>query len=88
KAYLVSTKTYLQEFDRSVSVEIIKMGMLQSVYENLQFIIRTELKPENFYCRAVGETHSVFKTFLCIDKKDKDSVFLPTNKMKDVYTYE
>lgn len=77
KAFLINLKSPVAEFDRYTPVNIIKGDNLEEIFENLQFIIKTELKPENFYCKDVGEGHSVIKTFLCIDKKDKDSIFPP-----------
>ena len=77
RAYLVSLKSPIGEFDRYTPTNIIKSDNLKEVFENLQFIIRTELKPENFYCKDISNTHNMMKTFLCIDKKDKYSIFPP-----------
>lgn len=79
-AYLVSLKSPVREFDRYTPTDMIKGDNLDEVFENLQFIIKTELKPEHFYCRDISNSlYSFMKTFLCIDKRDKDSIF-PANK--------
>lgn len=77
RAYLVSLKSPSGEIDRYTPINTIKGFNLEEVFENLQFIIRTELKPENFYCKDIDNAKSLMKTFLCIDKKDKDSIFPP-----------
>ena len=76
KAYLIIIDTKLREFDRNVPINVIKKSLKEADFKNLQFIIRTELTPENFYCGALNETLSGIKTFLCIDKNDKDLIFL------------
>ena len=74
--YLIIIDTKLREFDRNVPINVIKKSLKEADFKNLQFIIRTELTPENFYCGALNETLSGIKTFLCIDKNDKDLIFL------------
>lgn len=77
KAYLVNLKSPVAEFDRYTPINTIKGDNLEEIFENLQFIIKTELKPEYFYCKDISKSHFLLKTFLCIDKRDKDAVFPP-----------
>ena len=80
KAYLVYLKSPVKEFNRYTPIDSIKGDNLEEVFENLQFIIKTELKPEYFYCRDIGNNfRGLMKIFLCIDKRDKDSIF-PVSK--------
>lgn len=81
KAYLISLNSPVREFDQYTPISTIKNGNLEEVFENLQFIIKTELKPESFYCRDISNANNFKRTFLCIDKKDKDLIF-PSTKLE------
>lgn len=74
-AYVVSLKTAVREFDKDTPIYVVKNDNIEEVFANLQYIIKTELGRDKFYCHAVNLTNSLYKTFICIDKKDKETIF-------------
>ena len=76
-AYLTVLKTPLKEFDYYTPISQVKSfnttNGKEDDFENLQFIIKDRLGKENFYCRSLNK--SFYNVFLCIDKKDKETIF-------------
>ena len=74
-AYILALKTQKYKFDNKTPVSAIKNDNLPEVFSNLQFIIKSELGVENFYCQSIMNNFGYNHIFLCIDKKDKNSIF-------------
>ena len=82
KAYLVRLVSSAKEFDQYTT---IVSDNQEEIIDNLQFIEKMDLAPEDFYCKDISNRiHSYIMLFLCIDKKDKEKIFSEPNKMKDV----
>ena len=80
--YILSLKTMVREIDKYTPIDFVENDNIKEVFSNLHYIIKTELKRENFYCRAINLDHSFLKTFICIDKKDKEFIFPEIRKKK------
>lgn len=88
RIYIVLLKTFLNEFDRNTPIYDVTRFLdsegAKTVFNNLQFVIKTELGVDNFYCRNVIKEASFYKNFVCIDKRDKDKIFTNAKKNRPV----
>lgn len=82
--YLVYLKTPIIEFDRHTPIGLVANNNREEgwrdIFTNLQFIIKTRLGVDSFYCRTISTYGGFNRAFLCIDKKDKYSVFPKLNE--------
>ncbi len=75
-AYMVVIKTSLTAFDGYTPPQYVFMDEDKAKWDtNLNYVVQNEIGIDKFYCQDIFNAPHFIKTFLCIDKKDKDAIF-------------
>ena len=75
-AYMAVVKTPLTAFDYHTPTKYVFVDKrMKNSYENIRYILQNAIGIDKFYCQDISNAPHMLKVFLCIDKKDKRTVF-------------